>query len=98
MEFLVGFFGGLARVFAGLLNWQFKTKEPFDFAKFLQSVVSAAITGGIFQLTLDVNFGAQELLLGWGVAEAVNKGLSITGIGPFLGNLARNLLTVPREQ
>ncbi len=96
MEFLVGFFGGLARIFAGLLDWQFRTKEPFQFDKFFQAVLSAILTGGIFQLTLDVNFGAQEILLGWGVAEAVNKGMSISGLGGFLSGFLKNTLTVFR--
>jgi ABC-type sugar transport system permease subunit len=97
MEFLVGFFGGLLRVFAGLLNWQLKTKEPFDPQKFLQSVLSALVTGGIFQLTLNVDFGAQSLLLGWGTAEAVNKGLSLTGVGEFVTNFFTNALKVFRK-
>lgn len=97
MEFLIGFFGGLARIFAGLLNWQFKEKEPFDWDKFFTALISAAITGGVFQLTLDVNFGAQELLLGWGTSEAVNKGLSITGVGPFLSGFLRNAISFFRQ-
>lgn len=97
MEFLVGFFGGLSRIVAGLLNWQFKTKEPFNFGKFFQALVSAAITGAIFQFTLDVNFGVQELLLGWGTSEAVNKGLTITGVGPFVANFVRNAITSLRQ-
>lgn len=98
MEFLVGFFGGLARILVGLLDWQFRTKEPFSFERFFQALLSALVTGGIFQLTLDVNFGAQELLLGWGTAEAVNKGLNILGIGPFMTNFAKRALTVFREE
>lgn len=97
MEFLVGFFGGLARILAGLLSWQFKAKTPFDFGKFFQAFVSAAITGAIFQFTLDVDFGAKELLLGWGTSEAVNKGLTITGLGPFVANFVRNAITSLRQ-
>jgi hypothetical protein len=97
MEFLVGFFGGLLRVFAGLLNWQFKTKEPFDPQKFLQSLLSSLAAGAIFQLTLNVDFSSQSLLLGWGTAEAVNKGLSLTGVGEFLTNFFTNALKVFRK-
>jgi hypothetical protein len=97
MEFLIGFFGGLLRVFAGLLNWQFKTKEPFDPQRFFQAVLSALATGGIFQLTLNVDFSTQSLLLGWGTAEAVNKGLSLTGVGEFVTNFFTNALKVFRK-
>lgn len=97
MEFLVGFFGGLARVFLGLLDWQLRTKEPFQFDRFFQSILSALLTGGVFQLTMDVNFGTQELLIGWGTSEVINKGLSITGIGPFLSGFLKNSLTAFRS-
>lgn len=97
MEFLVGLFGGIARIFIGLLDWQLRTKEPFQFDRFFQAIIAALLTGGIFQLTLDINFGAQELLLGWGTAEAVNKGLSITGIGQFLSGFVKNMVTSFRQ-
>jgi hypothetical protein len=93
MEFLIGFFGGLLRVFAGLLNWQFKTKTPFEPEKFFQSLVSAAITGAIFQFTLSVDFSTQSLLLGWGASEAINKGISIAGLGDLATNFVRNTIS-----